>query len=82
LAREVVRRIQTLRKEADFQIEDTIVTYFEAHPILVQVMEEHGEYIKQETLSAALVQGAAPPGCFTKSYSIEGYGITLALKQD
>jgi len=81
LAREVVRRIQTLRKEADFKIEDTIVTYFEAHPILVQVMEEHGEYIKRETLSTALVQGGAPPGCVTKSYSIDGYGITLALKQ-
>jgi isoleucyl-tRNA synthetase len=81
LAREVVRRIQTLRKEADFKIEDTIVTYFEAHSILVQVMEEYGEYIKRETLSTALVQGGAPPGCVTKSYSIEGYGITLALKQ-
>ncbi|MFQ6000767.1 MAG: DUF5915 domain-containing protein, partial [Anaerolineae bacterium] len=81
LAREVVRRIQTLRKEADFKIEDTIVTYFEAHPILVQVMEEYGEYIKRETLSTALVQGGASPGCATKSYSIEGYGITLALKQ-
>lgn len=82
LAREVVRRIQTLRKEADFKIEDTIVTYFEAHPILVEVMEEHGEYIKRETLSTALVQGGAPPGCITKSYSIEGYNITLALKRN
>ncbi len=81
LAREVVRRIQALRKRADFKIEDTIVTYFEAHPILVQVMEEHGEYIQQETLSTALVPGGAPPGFVTKSYSIEGYGITLALKQ-
>lgn len=82
LAREVVRRIQTLRKEADFKIEDTIVTYFEAHPILVEVMEEHGEYIKRETLSTALVQGGAPPGRITKSYSIEGYNITLALKRN
>jgi isoleucyl-tRNA synthetase len=82
LAREVVRRIQTLRKEADFKIEDTIVTYFEAHPILVEVMEEHGEYIKRETLSTALVQGGAPPGHITKSYSIEGYNITLALKRN
>lgn len=82
LAREVVRRIQTLRKEADFKIEDTIVTYFEAHPILVEVMEEHGEYIKRETLSTALVQGGARPGRITKSYSIEGYNITLALKRN
>ena len=82
LAREVVRRIQTLRKEADFKIEDTIVTCFEAHPILVEVMEEHGEYIKRETLSTALVQGGAPPGRITKSYSIEGYNITLALKRN
>lgn len=82
LAREVVRRIQTLRKEADFKIEDTIVTCFEAHPILVEVMEEHGEYIKRETLSTALVQGGAPPGHITKSYSIEGYNITLALKRN
>jgi len=81
LAREVVRRIQTLRKEADFKIEDTIVTYFEAHPILVEVIEEHREYIKRETLSTALVRGGAPRECIIKSYSIEGYGITLALKR-
>ncbi len=60
LARELVRRIQTLRKEADFRIEEEIITYYQAGPLLQQVLATYGEYIKQETLSTALTDEPAP----------------------
>jgi isoleucyl-tRNA synthetase len=57
-AREVVHRIQTMRKDAGFEVEDRIVTRFEADGELRAVFERFGDYIKQETLSVALEAGA------------------------
>ena len=53
-AREVVHRIQTMRKDAGFEVEDRIETHFEADGALRAVFEQFGEYIKQETLTVAL----------------------------
>ena len=51
LAREVVRRIQAMRKNAGFNIEDRITTYFQAQGELVKVMTDWGDYVKAETFS-------------------------------
>ena len=53
-AREVVHRIQTMRKDAGFQVEDRILTLYQAGGELGRVFREHADYIKQETLSVAL----------------------------
>ncbi len=79
LAREVVRRIQNLRKEADFRIEDKICTYYEGDPDLSQVMRGQADYIKQETLSEGLVEGAGPQESQTGRFQIDGKEITFHL---
>ncbi len=82
LAREVVRRIQIMRKEADFRIEDYITTYYRADPTLREVLTEYGDYIKQETLSTELVEAEAPAGANIQSLEINGQKITLAVKRN
>jgi isoleucyl-tRNA synthetase len=59
LARDVVRRIQNLRKEADFDLDDRIVTTYQAESELAEAIEAWRDYIAAETLSLALEQG--PP---------------------
>ena len=54
LARDIVRRIQSLRKEANFDINDHIETYFRGDPEVVEVFQEEADYIKAETLSDLL----------------------------
>jgi len=53
-AREVVHRIQTMRKDAGFDVEDRIVIRYAADHDLAAVFQEHADYIKKETLSVAL----------------------------
>ncbi|MBA2448296.1 MAG: isoleucine--tRNA ligase [Chloroflexi bacterium] len=53
-AREVVHRIQTMRKDAGFEVQDRIVTVYEAGDTLAPVFRDHADYIRQETLSVAL----------------------------
>jgi isoleucyl-tRNA synthetase len=82
LARELVRRIQTMRKEADFRIEDYITTYYLADPTLREVMAEYGDYIKQETLSTALIEAKAPAEAYLQTIEINGQNITLAVRRN
>jgi len=79
LARDVVRRIQALRKEADFEIDDTIVTYYVGDGAVMEVFVEEAEYIMAETLSVELVRGEAPGGAVVKEYVIDGLAVRLGL---
>jgi isoleucyl-tRNA synthetase len=81
LARDVVRRIQALRKEADFEIDDTIETYYSGDPGVEEVFETEGEYIKAETLSVRLVKGDAPGGAHREEFDIDGKKLILGLRR-
>jgi isoleucyl-tRNA synthetase len=79
LARELVRRIQNLRKEADFRIEDKITTYYQADPVLREVMREYAGYIAQETLSVEMIEGEGPEGSHPGRFKIEGRDVAFHL---
>jgi isoleucyl-tRNA synthetase len=81
LARELVHRLQNLRKQAGFDIADYIETYYEGGPAIQRVMGKFEQYIKQETLSRKLAQGSPPQGSFTKNQVLEGERVTLAVKR-
>lgn len=55
LAREMVSKIQTMRKEADFEITDRINVSFSGPREVVDAIDTYREYIKEETLSNAVV---------------------------
>ncbi|MFH0849311.1 MAG: DUF5915 domain-containing protein, partial [Candidatus Bathyarchaeota archaeon] len=79
LARDMVRRVQALRKEADFDIDDHIVTYFRGSPEVDEVFEDEAEYIMAETLSDELVRGEAPAGSAVQDYEIDGLSVRLGV---
>ncbi len=80
LAREIVRRIQTLRREAGFDIADHIITFFESDDFTGSVMKLYEDYIKKETLSLEIKTGI-PEDAFKGSYTLEGHALTLGLKR-
>ena len=51
LAREFVRKVQSLRKEYDFVITDHINIYYEGDTQIDKMLTKFSEYIKQETLA-------------------------------
>ena len=55
IAREMVNRIQNLRKDAGFEVTDKIVLYLKEDVALVKVFEKHQAYIQQETLAKEIV---------------------------
>jgi isoleucyl-tRNA synthetase len=81
VAREVVHRLQTMRRSAGFNIADYIVTYYEGEAYMKQVVEKFADYIKQETLSRELVEGVPGEGVYTESHQLGGYDILLGVKR-
>ena len=51
-ARELVNRIQNLRKQRDFDVTDRIRVYLEDHPAIHSAVQDFGDYIKSEVLAA------------------------------
>ncbi len=82
LAREVVRRIQAMRKEAGFNIEDRITTCYVASGELAQVMEQWAAYIKAETLTTDLVAGQPAAGAYVETQKIDGQEITFGVRRN
>ncbi len=81
MAREVVHRLQTMRRSAGFDIADYIATYYQGEAYMRQVIEDFADYIKQETLSRQLGEGMPEEGVFTESYKLAGYDILLGVKR-
>jgi isoleucyl-tRNA synthetase len=78
MARELVHRIQTMRKDAGFEVEDRIVTHFDGNSDLAAVFERFAEYIKQETLSISLGANGDGSG-HGWTGQIEGEAVTLRV---
>ena len=55
VAREMINRIQNLRKDAGFEVTDKIILYLSEDVALVRVFEKHQAYIQQETLTTKIV---------------------------
>jgi isoleucyl-tRNA synthetase len=54
LAREFVRRVQDLRKSAEFDISDRIKLKVEATPKLAEALKDFEDYVKAETLTVEM----------------------------
>ena len=82
LVREVVHRIQGMRRSANFDVTDRIVTYYQGPSEFADVMQgAFADYIRDETLSTQLVDGSPDKEAATESTKIEGMEITLAVHQ-
>jgi len=82
LAREVVRRIQAMRKDAGFNIEDRITTSYQTTGEMTGVFQVWAEYIKAETLTTSLVAGTSAPGAYQETHNIKGEKLVLGVKQN
>ena len=81
LARELAHRIQGLRRSAQFDLTDRIITYYQGPAEVGRVMQNHAAYITQETLSAELVDAAPESSDKSETQKVEGMEVTLAVKR-
>ncbi|MXW23094.1 MAG: class I tRNA ligase family protein, partial [Chloroflexi bacterium] len=81
IARDVVRRLQDLRREAGLDITDRIHVRYAGGDELQAVLDGHGEYMAGETLALSLepLEGDAPDGAASTDATIEGLESRFVL---
>jgi isoleucyl-tRNA synthetase len=82
MAREIVHRLQTMRKSAGFEIADYITIYFQADEYIRQIMNDFSSYIRQETLSRNLFENPPPEGIYSENFKLSGHEIKLGVKKE
>jgi isoleucyl-tRNA synthetase len=78
-AREVVNRIQKLRKDKDFQVTDRIRVHYDAAPELGKVFEAHRKYIADEILAESFKTGPAANWDLTEE--IDGLSLKVSVSR-
>ncbi|MEQ8494421.1 MAG: isoleucine--tRNA ligase [Gammaproteobacteria bacterium] len=80
-AREVVNRIQSLRKAADLELTDRIVVEYEASDALAAAIAANAGFIRSETLAVQLEASATPAGDHRERFSIGEESLGLAISR-
>ena len=75
--REIVSKIQTMRKEADFEVMDRIKVGFEGSDLLKGVVERNAEEIKTDVLADEIVEGTFEG--YAKEWNINGEKVNIVV---
>ena len=78
--REIVSKIQTMRKEAGFEVMDKITVTYEGSEKAESVFEKHGEEIGNEVLAVAVTK--AQPAGYVKEWKINGEAVNLGVQKE
>ena len=81
LAREVVRRVQDLRKKAGLNIEDRIRVRYQATPGLQGALVSFRDFVMNETLAVEWTAGDALEGMASNSDEFDGEKLTVFLSR-
>ena len=79
-ARELVNKIQNMRKSADFQVTDRINVSISSNDEFKKALEKHGDYIKTETL-ADDISLTEIEGDLKQEWDINGQPATIIVSR-
>ena len=79
IEREIVSKVQTMRKEAGFEVTDRIVLYYEAEGNALKVLESQNESVAEDVLAVKVVKGVN--GGYVKQWNINGEDVTLSVEK-
>ena len=77
--REIISKIQTMSKEAGFEVMDKIVVYAHGNDKIQNVMKAHEDEIKSEVLADEMVLGETDG--YVKEWNINKEAVTMGVKK-
>jgi isoleucyl-tRNA synthetase len=81
LAREIVHRVQNLRRDAGFDISDRITTYWQGDPDIGRVLSAYGDYVRAETLSVDVIESEPPEDAHQEEQAVDGHQIIIGVRR-
>ncbi len=77
--REIISKVQTMRKEADFEVTDKIKVYYQGTEKAEAVFAKFAEQIAGEVLATEVVKGT--PAGYTKEWNINGEKVAMGVEK-
>jgi isoleucyl-tRNA synthetase len=77
--RELISKVQTMRKEAGFEVTDRIVIYASGNDKIEEILKSNAETIRSEVLADDIVTGSAEG--YVKEWNINGETVTMGVKK-
>ena len=77
LAREFVRKVQSLRKDNDYIITDRINIYYDGNEKIDKMINKYNEYIKNETLAVELIKDSS----LDEAYDMNGESVKVKTER-
>ena len=81
ISREIVNRIQNLRKQADYDVTDRIRVEYATSGVIRESLGEYAEVVRNETLALELHPADEPAGDLVESFEIEDQVITIGVRR-
>ncbi|MBD3192448.1 MAG: isoleucine--tRNA ligase [Candidatus Heimdallarchaeota archaeon] len=78
LVRDIIRRIQSMRKEADLEYTQKIKLYYQGDKEVQEAVKKWQDYIKNETLTTEINHGTSKKG-IEKTWDIDGTEVTIIM---
>ncbi len=87
--REIISKIQTMRKEAGFEVMDKITIYYKADEKVSGIFDQYGDTIRKDVLGLDIIADrngefaadAEPDGIYHKEWNINGEQVLLGVKK-
>lgn len=77
--REIISKVQTMRKEAGFEVMDKILVYAKDNDKIMDIMKANQDEIKREVLAENIILGEAEG--YTKEWNINKEAVTLGVSK-
>ncbi len=78
-AREVISKLQTMRKDAGFEVTDRVHVRYQADAEVARALKQWDEMVRAVVLALSVEEGEAPEGAFTQEWDINGKKATLSV---
>lgn len=78
LTREAVRRVQLMRRDADFSLDDHITVIYQATDKLAKALVSYADYVRAETLADQISVGAPDNA---QTFEFDGETLTLGIRR-
>jgi isoleucyl-tRNA synthetase len=79
--RELISKIQTMRKDAGFEVMDYIILTAEGNDKIAEILKRNFDTVKEDVLAKDILFDAPDSGAFVKDWSINGEDVTLSVKK-
>ena len=78
--RELISKVQTMRKEAGFEVTDRILIYASGNERIGKILKDNTEEIKSEVLADDIILESVDG--YVKEWSINGETVTMGVKKE